>query len=87
MITFLISLINFLTQALILVVIVSVILSYFVQPYHPVRRALDTIVEPLLTPIRRFVPLVGMIDFSPLILIVLIELVSFGLKNILYLLR
>jgi len=87
MITFLISLINFLTQALILVVIVSVILSYFVQPYHPVRRALDTIVEPLLTPIRRFVPLVGMIDFSPLILIILIELVSFGLKNILYLLR
>lgn len=87
MITFLINLINFLTQAMILVVIVSVILSYFMQPYHPVRRALDTIVEPLLTPIRRFVPLVGMIDFSPLILIILIELVSFGLKNILYLMR
>jgi len=87
MITFLITLVNFLSQALILVVIVSVILSYFVQPYHPVRRALDTIVEPLLSPIRRVVPLVGMIDFSPLILIILIEIVSFVLRNLLYALR
>jgi YggT family protein len=87
MIIFLINLINFLSQALILVVIVSIILSYFMQPYHPVRRALDTIVEPLLAPIRRIVPLVGMIDFSPLILIILIEIVSYGLKNLLYVLR
>jgi YggT family protein len=87
MVTFLITLVNFLSQALILVVIVSVILSYFVQPYHPVRRALDTIVEPLLAPIRRVVPLVGMIDFSPLILIILIEIVSFLLRNLLYALR
>jgi YggT family protein len=87
MITFLITLINFLSQALILLVIVSVILSYFMQPYHPIRRALDTIVEPLLTPIRRIVPLVGMIDFSPLVLIILIQIVSFGLKNLLYVLR
>lgn len=87
MITFLITLVNFLSQALILVVIVSVILSYFVQPYHPVRRALNTIVEPLLSPIRRVVPLVGMIDFSPVILIILIEIVSFVLMKLLYALR
>ena len=87
MIIFLINLINFLSQALIIVVIVSVVLSYFMQPYHPVRRALDTIVEPLLAPIRRVVPLVGMIDFSPLILIILIEIVSFLLRNLLYALR
>ncbi len=87
MITFLINLINFLSQALILVVIVSVILSYFMQPYHPVRRALDTIVEPLLAPIRRVVPLLGMIDLSPLVLIILIQIVSFGLRNLLYILR
>jgi YggT family protein len=87
MITFLIDLINFLSQALIIVVIVSVVLSYFMQPYHPVRKALDTIVEPLLAPIRRVVPLIGMIDLSPLVLIILIQIVSFGLRNLLYILR
>jgi YggT family protein len=46
------------------------------DPYHPVRRAIDSVVEPLLAPIRRIVPLIGMLDFSPLILIILIQVVS-----------
>jgi YggT family protein len=46
------------------------------DPYHPVRRAIDSVVEPLLSPIRRVVPLIGMLDFSPLILIILIQVVS-----------
>ena len=69
---------------LVLLVIVSVILSYVMDPYHPVRRFVDSIVEPMLRPIRRVVPLVGMLDFSPIILIILIRVV-FNL--ILYLLR
>jgi YggT family protein len=32
--------------------------------------------EPLLAPIRRVVPLAGMIDFSPMILMILIEIIS-----------
>lgn len=55
------------------VVIASVILSYFLSPYHPVREALDRIVEPVLGPIRRVMPQTGMIDFSPMVLILLIE--------------
>ena len=54
----------------------SAILSYFMDPYHPVRRGVDNIVEPLLAPIRRVVPPLGVIDISPLILIVLIQLAS-----------
>ena len=69
-------------QILIVLVIASVILSYFMSPYHPVREALDRIVEPMLMPIRRVVPLVGMLDFSPLILIILIQLVDGALKRI-----
>jgi YggT family protein len=68
--------INALSQLLVLLVIVSVILSYFMDPYHPVRRAIDGVVEPLLSPIRRVVPLIGMLDFSPLILIILVQVVS-----------
>lgn len=70
------QIISTLSQLLVLLVFVSVILSYFMDPYHPIRRGVDNIVEPMLAPIRRIVPLVGMLDFSPLVLILLIQLVA-----------
>jgi YggT family protein len=68
--------INSLAQLLVLLVIVSVILSYFMDPYHPIRRGIDSVVQPMLDPIRRVVPLIGMLDLSPLILIILIQVVA-----------
>ncbi len=68
--------VKLLSTLLIWVVIASVLLSYILSPYHPVRMALDRLVDPLLNPIRRILPSTGMIDFSPLILIVLIEFLS-----------
>ncbi len=68
--------VKLLATLLIWVVIASVLLSYLLSPYHPVRMALDRLVDPLLNPIRRILPSTGMIDFSPLILIVLIEFLS-----------
>lgn len=87
MIDILIKLVDFLSQALILLIIISVILSYFMSPFHPVRRVVDQIVEPLLAPLRRVIPLVGMIDFSPLILIILIQFISYALTRFLVTLR
>jgi YggT family protein len=58
------------------VVIIDIILHYFMDPYHPIRRTLDNLVEPFLAPIRRVVPLVGMFDFSPLVLIILVQILS-----------
>jgi YggT family protein len=49
------------------------------DPYHPVRRTLDNLVEPMLAPIRRVVPLIGMFDFSPLVLIILVQILSSAL--------
>jgi len=77
------KLINFLANAAVLLIIVKVILSYILSPFHPVRQAINRIVEPVLTPIRRVVPPVGMFDFSPLILIVIIEVLSMLLVNLL----
>jgi len=79
LISILIQLINILSQFIILVVIAKVILSYFMDPYHPIRRTLDNLVEPMLAPIRRVVPLIGMFDFSPLILIILVQILSSAL--------
>jgi YggT family protein len=63
-------------QLFVLVVLIQAILSYFVDPYNPVRRFLDRVVNPFLAPIRRVVPLVGMFDFSPLILIILLQILD-----------
>ena len=69
-------LVSTLANVFILLVIVSALLSYFMSPYHPIRQAIDRIVEPFLAPIRRIVPTVGMLDFSPLILILLVQFLS-----------
>ncbi|MBK8783323.1 MAG: YggT family protein [Anaerolineales bacterium] len=58
------------------VVIASSLLSFVLPPYHPVREALDRIVNPFLNPIRNLMPQSGMLDFSPLILILAVEFLS-----------
>ena len=87
MIDILILFINALSQLLVLLVIVSVILSYFMDPYHPIRRSIDSVVEPMLAPIRRVVPLIGMLDLSPLVLIILIQVLSNILIRLLIMVR
>ena len=59
-----------------LVIFVDVLVSYFLTPYHPVRSFLDRFVQPLLRPIQRILPPMGGIDFSPLILLLLVQLVE-----------
>ena len=73
---FLVVLINLLSQVLTLLVIAQAIMSYFVSPFHPVREALDRLLDPLYAPIRRILPQTGMLDFSPLVLIILVQIVS-----------
>ena len=85
--TALIQIVSLLSQLLTLLVFVSVILSYFMDPYHPVRRGIDNIIEPMLMPIRRVVPFVGMFDFSPMILMILIQFLSRFIISILASLR
>ena len=73
----LITFIRYLSNILTLVVFVDIIIGYFMDPFHPVRRALDSIVRPMLEPIRRVMPRTGMVDFSPLVLIILIQVVEY----------
>ncbi len=79
----LIAAIRAVTFVLNLIVIAQVIVSYFMSPYHPVRRSLDQIVEPMLAPIRRLVPPLGGFDFSPIVLLVLIQIAEQVLVQVL----
>jgi YggT family protein len=84
MINLLASIINLLANLIVLLIIVDTILSFFLSPYNQIRSTLDRILQPLLTPIRKVVPLVGMFDFSPLILIIIIEILKYVLISFLY---
>jgi YggT family protein len=75
-ISVLINLVRWIGSALMVIVILDIVLSYFLSPYHPIRKILDTIVRPLLRPIQRIVPPLGVIDFSPIILIILIQVLE-----------
>ncbi len=70
------NIINIVANLFIFLVIVDSLLSFVLSPYHPFRITFDRIVNPLLAPIRRIVPLVGMLDLSPLILIILVEILA-----------
>lgn len=68
--------ISLLARLFIYVVIASSLLSFFLSPYHPLREALDRIVDPFLNPIRNMMPRGNSLDFSPVILILAVELLS-----------
>ncbi|HAE60311.1 MAG TPA: YggT family protein [Anaerolineae bacterium] len=84
MVDVLISAIRIIEQLFTLLVIVKVIISYFVSPYNSFRMTVDRLVEPFLAPIRRILPTIGMFDFSPLVLIILVQLIAGILVNILW---
>jgi len=70
------NVINIAAIIFILIIIVDSVLSFFMSHLHPVRMTLDRIVNPILAPVRRIVPLVGSLDLSPLILIILVEILA-----------
>ena len=81
------QMISYLANILLAVILIWAITSWILSPYHPVRQFLDRIVEPMVAPIRRVMPSVGMLDLSPLILMILIELVSGILQRVLLSIR
>lgn len=81
--TVVVQIIHFAIRIIMLLVIVQAVLSYFMSPFDPIRQRVDRLVAPLLAPIRRFVPPVGMIDFSPVILIIVLQLVDIILSRLL----
>jgi YggT family protein len=78
-----ISLIQWLVQLITIIVIVHVFLSYFMSPFHPVRQTIDQLVNPFLQPIQRIIPPVGGLDFSPFVLIILLQVIGTLLSNLL----
>lgn len=76
---------------MILAIIAAAVLSMLVafgvanprnQLVYTVGNFLDRITEPVLRPIRRFVPYLGNIDISPIIAILLLQALQIALTNL-----
>ena len=52
------------------------VMSWFVPPDFPLRRWIDGFINQLLDPIRRIVPNIGMFDISPIILMLILQLLQ-----------
>ena len=59
--------------------LIRALLSWVVRdPSNPIVKALDTITEPILQPLRQIMPRTGMIDLTPMVAMILL----FFLANI-----
>jgi YggT family protein len=76
MIVIIANVINFIVLVISLLVILKILLSYFVAPYQPVRLIIDRIVDPLLRPIQRIIPPIGGLDISPIILLLIVQVLG-----------
>jgi YggT family protein len=58
-------------------IFIRIILSWVgMDPQNPVVVFLHEITEPILAPIRRFMPRMGMLDLSPMVAIILLSLIA-----------
>jgi YggT family protein len=84
LLVFLEAFINVVAQALVLAIFVRVIMSWV-----PIRLPLGlndlvwNVTEPVLAPIRRYMPIAGGMDFSPLIALLLIQIITVVILRIL----
>ncbi|WP_448874871.1 YggT family protein [Desulfobulbus propionicus] len=67
------KLINFVLSAYVWIVIARAVITWVnADPYNPVVRFLRQVTDPILMRIRRYVPIMGGLDLSPMILILII---------------
>jgi YggT family protein len=66
---------SFLLNAYSLVILLVVLASWLkLPPEHPLMRVTSALTEPVLAPIRRVLPSVGGLDFSPMVLLLGVRL-------------
>ena len=87
------EIIGYLIQVIVMLVIVqfvmSLLISFNVVNMHndfvaAVWRAVNALLDPILTPIRKIMPDTGAIDFSPMVLIIILQIVRIILGNMAY---
>lgn len=70
--------VEWLVYILMSAIFLRAILSFFMQPGsdNPIMRILTEVTEPVLGPLRRVLPSVGMLDLSPFVAMILLQFVG-----------
>lgn len=70
------DLIDVLFKLLSLAIVARTLISWLnINPYHPLAVFLYRVTEPILAPIRRIIPPIGMMDISPLVALVMLQVI------------
>jgi len=76
--SFLFNFIQILCEVLTIAIILRAILSWFSpRPTSRLAIILYRLTEPMLSPLRRIIPRAGMVDFTPLVAIILLQLIVY----------
>lgn len=60
-----------------LIILARVLMSWVnIDPYSPVARVIYDMTEPLLAPVRNMMPTAGGLDFSPIVVLILLRVVG-----------
>lgn len=74
--SFLITFLSILFEILNIAIIARVLTSWMnIRPDHPIVEFLYQITEPILGPLRNLIPPIGMMDISPIVAIILLEII------------
>jgi YggT family protein len=83
----LLQLVNWIFTLYSFAIIARALLSWLrISYYHPVARFLIQITEPLLTPLRRYIPPVSGLDITPMVALLILWLVERLLQTLILLL-
>jgi len=66
---------------LVFAILVQVLFSW-INPYAPMAPVFNAITAPFLRPLRRFIPPLGGVDLTPLVLLVIIQIILIVLANL-----
>ncbi len=73
----LINFVSILFQVLIIAILIRALISWFpISPGSPLVRLLEDITEPILAPLRRVVPRLGMMDITPIVAMIGLQLLE-----------
>jgi YggT family protein len=74
---FLGTFIQVLFQVLIFAILIRALISWFpIAPDSPIIRILDDVTEPILAPMRKVVPRLGMMDITPIVAMIALQILE-----------
>ena len=79
----LLNLLGLLLELYSLVIFARVLITWVpnLDPYHPAVQFLHQVTDPVLEPARKLIPPLGMVDISPIIVMIVLQFLASALMN------